>query len=53
MTYDQWFKENKDKLEKLLQNDQEQLIWECWLAGYEAGTAEMSSFASDLFKDII
>lgn len=52
MTFDEWFEENRERLEQLLRSDTYGLAYECWLAGYKAGLDEMGSFASDLFKDI-
>lgn len=52
MTFDEWFEENRERLEQLLRSDTYDLAYECWLAGYKAGLDEMGSFAADLFKDI-
>jgi hypothetical protein len=52
MTFDEWFEESREELEYLLRSNQEELVYKCWLAGYEAGLAEMGSFAADLFADI-
>jgi hypothetical protein len=30
--------------------DQEQAVYQAWLAGYEAGLAEMGKFARELWK---
>ena len=48
MTFDEWFEANRDELEKLLRNDQYELIYKAWLAGYEAGLDEMGKFARKL-----
>ena len=52
MTYDEWFEDNQEELESLLRGDQAELVYKCWLAGYEAGLKEMGSFAADLFSNI-
>jgi len=52
MKFDEWFEENRKELESLLRADQEELVYKCWLAGYEAGLAEMSIYAADLFRAI-
>jgi len=51
MEFNNWFEENRDRLEQLLRNDQQELVYECWLAGYQAGLKEMSNFAADLFSN--
>ena len=53
MAFDEWFEKNKAHLEQMLRSDTKELVYECWLAGYEAGMNEMGSFAADLFKDIL
>jgi hypothetical protein len=52
MNFEEWFKENKDRLEQMLRSDTQELVYECWLAGYKAGMREMSTFAADVFKSI-
>ena len=37
MDFDTWFEENKDELAKLLRGDQEQALFEAFLAGVEYG----------------
>ena len=52
MTFDEWFEENRERLEQMLRSDTLELVYECWLAGYKAGLDEMGSFAAELFKSI-
>jgi hypothetical protein len=49
MTFDEWFEANKDQLTELLRGDTEEALYRAWLAGYEAGLAEMGDFAKDLW----
>jgi lipopolysaccharide biosynthesis protein len=49
MTFEEWFEENQDQLTELLRNDQHELIYVAWLAGYEAGLTGMSDFYKDLW----
>ena len=49
MTFEEWFEENQDQLTELLRNDQHELIYVAWLAGYEAGMDEMGKFARELW----
>jgi hypothetical protein len=49
MTFDEWFEENRDQLTELLRNDQYELIYVAWFAGYEAGMDEMGKFAQELW----
>jgi hypothetical protein len=51
MSFDEWFEENRERLERMLRSDTEELVYECWLAGYKAGLDEMGSFAAELFSD--
>lgn len=52
MAFDEWFEENRERLEQMLRSDTLELVHECWLAGYKAGLDEMGSFAAELFTDI-
>ena len=52
MTFDEWFEENRERLEQMLRSDTMELVYECYLAGYKAGLEEMGSYAAELFKDI-
>lgn len=49
MTFEEWFEANKDQLSELLRNDQHELIYTAWFAGYEAGLDEMGKFARELW----
>jgi len=49
MTFDEWFEANRDQLSGLLRNDQLEALYQAWLAGYEAGLAEMSKFYKPLW----
>lgn len=51
MTFDEWFEANRDKLTELLRNDQRELLFTAWLAGYEAGLDEMGKFTKELWYD--
>ena len=44
--------ESRERIEQMLRSDTEELVYECWLAGYKAGLDEMGSFAAELFTDI-
>ena len=49
MTFEEWFEENRDELSDLLRDDQLEALYQAWLAGYEAGLAEMGKFARELW----
>jgi hypothetical protein len=49
MNFEEWFEENRDTLAGLLRGDQEQAVYQAWLAGYEAGMDEMGKFARELW----
>jgi hypothetical protein len=49
MKFEEWFEANQDQLTELLRNDQHELIYVAWLAGYEAGMDEMGKFARKLW----
>jgi hypothetical protein len=49
MKFEEWFEANKDQLTEMLRNDQHELIYTAWLAGYEAGMDEMGKFARELW----
>jgi hypothetical protein len=51
MTFDEWFEKNKKLLARLLHSDPADFAYECWLAGYESGLAEMGKFTVDLLTD--
>jgi hypothetical protein len=36
-TFDDWFNENYEEISKMLENDTRELLYTCWLAGYETG----------------
>lgn len=46
--FDQWFEANKTELEQMLRNDQYELLYTAWAAGYAAGCDSISKLASDL-----
>ena len=46
--FDRWFMENRAELEQMLRNDQYEMLYKAWSAGYSAGCDSMSSIASDL-----
>jgi CBS-domain-containing membrane protein len=50
MTFDEWFEANRDELSDLLRDDQLEALYRAWLAGYEAGMAEMGKFARELWS---
>lgn len=53
MSFQDWFEENKERLEDLLRGDVEEMLYEAWLAGYEEGLAEMGKFSANLFSDLV
>lgn len=50
MSFEEWFEANRDKLAELLRNDDVEALYKSWLAGYEAGLAEMGKFAKELWS---
>jgi hypothetical protein len=50
MTFEEWFEANRDELATLLRNDDVEALYKAWLAGYEAGLAEMGKFAKELWS---
>lgn len=52
MIFNEWFEKNKDNLAELLRGDQEEALYDAWLAGYTAGLAEMGDFTKTLIKDV-
>jgi hypothetical protein len=52
MTFDEWFEQNKEELAPLLRGDEEEALYRAWFAGYEAGLAEMSKFARELWTEL-
>ena len=46
--FDKWFEENQQELESLLSNDQYELLYRAWAAGYGAGVNSMSDIMSEL-----
>lgn len=51
-TFNEWLDENRDRLEDLLRGDTEELLFEAWLAGYDAGGKDLAKFAAGLWRDI-
>jgi hypothetical protein len=51
--FDEWFEENQEELESLLRSDTTELLFRAWLAGYENGMSEMSSFAANTFSTLL
>jgi hypothetical protein len=50
MTFDEWFEQNRDRLTELLRNDQHELIYTAWRAGYQEGLKEMGKFALEIWE---
>ena len=50
MTFNEWFEANQDTLTELLRNDQQELLYKAWLAGYEAGMSELGKFTMELWS---
>ena len=50
MNFEEWFETNRDELATLLRNDDVEALYKAWLAGYEAGLAEMGKFARELWS---
>lgn len=53
--FEKFLEENKELLEKLMKDDQYQLIFECWFAGYESGMKNMATIAANVYgvkKDV-
>ena len=48
MTYKEWLSENRDELDVLLRNDQEEALYRAWFAGYKAGMDKMVEFTETL-----
>lgn len=46
--FDRWFEDNREELEKMLRNDDYEMLYKAWSAGYAAGCDSMSKFISDL-----
>lgn len=51
MTFEEWFKSNRDNLAELLCNNQEEALYCAWFAGMEYGMDEMSKFTRELWKE--
>lgn len=54
MTFDEWFNANREELEKMLNSDNYELLFNellfmAWQAGYGAGLDEMRQFAKELW----
>jgi hypothetical protein len=49
MKFDEWVEANRDELATLLRNDDVEALYKAWLAGYEAGLAEMCKFTKELW----
>ena len=50
MNFKEWFEEHKDELAELLRGDQEEALYQAWLAGMEYGMADMNKFARELWS---
>lgn len=50
MNFDEWFEEHKDELAQLLRGDQEEALYQAWLAGYTAGLDQMGNFVKTLAR---
>ena len=50
MNFDEWFEEHKDELAELLCGDQEEALYQAWLAGYTAGLDQMGNFVKTLAR---
>ena len=50
MTFNEWFEANQDTLTELLRNDQHEMLYTAWRAGYEAGLDEMRKFTHELWS---
>jgi len=49
MTFDIWFETKTTELSSLLRNDELEVLYKAWFAGYEAGLDEMGKFARELW----
>jgi hypothetical protein len=50
MTFEEWFEANRGELATLLRNDDVEVLYKAWLAGYQAGLDEMGKFARELWS---
>lgn len=50
-TVDEWFDLNLEQLTQMLRNDQHELIYRAWQAGYAAGMKRMSESVNKYFDN--